>query len=156
MCPKEIFIGDGSSGTTSRYSKEKDVKTETAKDKEVVDDKQSNIVTSLAEKAMSVAAPIVPTKEGGEVDQERLSISLVHLLPLPSSFVCFLFSLLFFIFLGGCSYIILLDEQACCNAGRTGAERWGVKTGWQVSFTMGRPPWCYELNRSDNLIFPYC
>lgn len=32
---------------------------------------QSNIVTSLAEKAMSVAGPVVPTKEDGEVDQER-------------------------------------------------------------------------------------
>lgn len=32
---------------------------------------QDNIVTSLAEKAMSVASPVVPTKEDGEVDQER-------------------------------------------------------------------------------------
>lgn len=32
---------------------------------------QNNIVTSLAEKAMSVAGPVVPTKEDGEVDQER-------------------------------------------------------------------------------------
>lgn len=32
---------------------------------------QNNIVTSLAEKAMSVAAPVVPTKEDGGVDQER-------------------------------------------------------------------------------------
>ncbi|OWM74351.1 hypothetical protein CDL15_Pgr013255 [Punica granatum] len=31
----------------------------------------TNLVTSLAEKAMSVAAPVVPTKDG-EVDQERL------------------------------------------------------------------------------------
>ncbi|XP_062091213.1 uncharacterized protein LOC133797351 [Humulus lupulus] len=33
---------------------------------------QSNLVTSLAEKAMSVASPVVPTKEDGGVDQERL------------------------------------------------------------------------------------
>lgn len=32
---------------------------------------QDNIVTSLAEKAMSVASPVVPTKEDGGVDQER-------------------------------------------------------------------------------------
>ncbi|XP_009359693.2 uncharacterized protein LOC103950231 isoform X2 [Pyrus x bretschneideri] len=40
---------------------------------------QSNIVTSLAEKAMSVAAPVVPTKEDGEVDQERLVTMLTDL-----------------------------------------------------------------------------
>ncbi|XP_077230028.1 uncharacterized protein LOC143863242 isoform X2 [Tasmannia lanceolata] len=33
---------------------------------------QSNIVTSLAEKAMSVAGPVVPTKRDGKVDQERM------------------------------------------------------------------------------------
>ncbi|KAE9601566.1 putative alcohol O-acetyltransferase [Lupinus albus] len=38
---------------------------------EVSEKNQNNIVTSLAEKAMSVAAPVVPTKDG-EVDQERL------------------------------------------------------------------------------------
>ena len=39
---------------------------------EVVSEKnQNNIVTSLAEKAMSVAGPVVPTREDGEVDQER-------------------------------------------------------------------------------------
>lgn len=32
---------------------------------------QNNIVTSLAEKAMSVASPVVPMKEDGEVDHER-------------------------------------------------------------------------------------
>ncbi|KAM1425819.1 hypothetical protein TB2_017748 [Malus domestica] len=40
---------------------------------------QSNIVTSIAEKAMSVAAPVLPTKEGGEVDQERLVTMLTDL-----------------------------------------------------------------------------
>ncbi|KAK7265485.1 hypothetical protein RJT34_33105 [Clitoria ternatea] len=40
---------------------------------------QINIVTSLAEKAMSVAAPVVPTKEGGEVDQDRLVAMLADL-----------------------------------------------------------------------------
>ncbi|XP_027368954.1 uncharacterized protein LOC113874896 [Abrus precatorius] len=40
---------------------------------------QNNIVTSLAEKAMSVAGPVVPTKEDGGVDQERLVAMLADL-----------------------------------------------------------------------------
>lgn len=32
---------------------------------------QNNIMSSLAEKAMSVAGPVVPTKSDGEVDHER-------------------------------------------------------------------------------------
>ncbi|XP_071709166.1 uncharacterized protein [Rutidosis leptorrhynchoides] len=39
----------------------------------------NNIVTSLAEKAMSVAAPVVPMKEGGQVDQDRLVALLTDL-----------------------------------------------------------------------------
>lgn len=35
------------------------------------DKHQSNIVTSLAEKAMSVAAPVVPKRQDGGLDQER-------------------------------------------------------------------------------------
>eukprot|EP01018_Ginkgo_biloba_P027793 Gb_23959 [translate_table: standard] len=38
-----------------------------------------NIVSSLAEKAMSVAAPVVPTKRDGEVDHERLVAVLTDL-----------------------------------------------------------------------------
>lgn len=37
----------------------------------VADNNDINIVTSLAEKALSVAGPVVPTKEDGELDQER-------------------------------------------------------------------------------------
>lgn len=40
---------------------------------EASDKSQNNIVASLAEKAMSVASPVVPTREDGEVDQERFS-----------------------------------------------------------------------------------
>lgn len=40
-------------------------------EEEMSENMQNNIVTSLAEKAMSVAGPVVPTKEGGEVDHER-------------------------------------------------------------------------------------
>ncbi|XP_014508844.1 uncharacterized protein LOC106768297 isoform X1 [Vigna radiata var. radiata] len=46
---------------------------------EAFDKNQNNIVTSLAEKAMSVAGPVVPTKEDGEVDQERLVAMLADL-----------------------------------------------------------------------------
>ncbi|KAL4589374.1 hypothetical protein LXL04_002280 [Taraxacum kok-saghyz] len=38
-----------------------------------------NIVTSLAEKAMLVAGPVMPTKKGGEVDQDRLVAMLADL-----------------------------------------------------------------------------
>ncbi|KAI3789934.1 hypothetical protein L2E82_02741 [Cichorium intybus] len=38
-----------------------------------------NIVTSLAEKAMLVAGPVMPTKEGGEVDQDRLVAMLAEI-----------------------------------------------------------------------------
>ncbi|KAK4342367.1 hypothetical protein RND71_038183 [Anisodus tanguticus] len=41
-------------------------------DEETVDKTHNNIVTSLAEKAMSVAGPVMPMKEDGAVDQERL------------------------------------------------------------------------------------
>ncbi|CAK8563935.1 unnamed protein product [Lathyrus sativus] len=47
--------------------------------KEKVSDNQSNIITSLAEKAMSVASPVVPTKEDGGVDQDRLVTMLADL-----------------------------------------------------------------------------
>uniref|UniRef100_J3MXS3 AB hydrolase-1 domain-containing protein n=1 Tax=Oryza brachyantha TaxID=4533 RepID=J3MXS3_ORYBR len=40
---------------------------------------QNNLVTSLAEKAMSVASPVVPTKGDGEVDHERLVAVLAEL-----------------------------------------------------------------------------
>lgn len=38
---------------------------------QIIPEKDHNIVTSLAEKAMSVASPVVPKKEDGEVDEER-------------------------------------------------------------------------------------
>ncbi|XP_038987467.1 uncharacterized protein LOC103703320 isoform X2 [Phoenix dactylifera] len=40
---------------------------------------QDNLVINLAEKAMSVAGPVVPTKTDGEVDQERLVAILAEL-----------------------------------------------------------------------------
>lgn len=57
-----------------------DVKLEDA----MQDKKQNNLVSSLAEKAMSVASPVVPTKSGGEVDQERYVYFILYL-----SQICF-------------------------------------------------------------------
>ncbi|KAK6248836.1 hypothetical protein QUC31_020401 [Theobroma cacao] len=48
-------------------------------DEAVADKHQNNIVTSLAEKALSVAGPVVPTKGDGELDQERLVAMLADL-----------------------------------------------------------------------------
>ncbi|XP_012443125.1 uncharacterized protein LOC105767998 isoform X1 [Gossypium raimondii] len=45
----------------------------------VADKHQINMVTSLAEKALSVAGPVVPMKEDGELDQERLVAMLADL-----------------------------------------------------------------------------
>ncbi|XP_073100853.1 uncharacterized protein [Elaeis guineensis] len=53
---------------------------EHAKLEEAVREKnQDTLVTSLAEKAMSVAGPVVPTRSDGEVDQERLVAILAEL-----------------------------------------------------------------------------
>jgi len=65
-------------------------------DKEVVDHKQqTSVVTSLAEKAMSVAAPVVPVREDGKVDQDRCR-NLFHTFVLISGY--------FSVFLHGISY----------------------------------------------------
>ncbi|CAA2979849.1 Hypothetical predicted protein [Olea europaea subsp. europaea] len=48
-------------------------------EEEIVAKTQNNIVTSLAEKAMSVASPMVPTKGNGKVDHERLVAMLAEL-----------------------------------------------------------------------------
>ncbi|KZV26826.1 hypothetical protein F511_06673 [Dorcoceras hygrometricum] len=50
-----------------------------SKHEEIQEETQKNIVTSLAEKAMSVASPVVPTTEDGEVDQARLVSMLADL-----------------------------------------------------------------------------
>ncbi|KAL8488152.1 hypothetical protein ACS0TY_023984 [Phlomoides rotata] len=52
---------------------------ESVKLDEISDKTHNNIVTSLAEKAFSVASPVVPVKEDGEVDHERLVAMLTDL-----------------------------------------------------------------------------
>ncbi|KAL2940524.1 Embryogenesis-associated protein EMB8 [Bienertia sinuspersici] len=63
---QEDFMGNDSCET----SEEKQMKSEP---EDLADNKnQSNVVTSLAEKAMSVAAPVVPTREDGALDHDRV------------------------------------------------------------------------------------
>lgn len=58
--------------TLSKPVEDKDGHFRGTKNEEETSDKtQNNTVTSLAEKVMSVAAPVVPTKEDGDVDHER-------------------------------------------------------------------------------------
>ncbi|TKY54378.1 Embryogenesis-associated protein EMB8 [Spatholobus suberectus] len=70
--------GTAESSSTSLKMKDRHQK-EPERLQEVSEKNQNNIVTSLAEKAMSVAGPVVPTKEDGEVDQERLVAMLADL-----------------------------------------------------------------------------
>ncbi|GFP85518.1 embryogenesis-associated protein emb8 [Phtheirospermum japonicum] len=69
----------GTDGTLNEPLKEKENSKEPSKLDEMHDNTQNNIVTSLAEKAMSVASPVVPMKEDGEVDHERLVSMLAEL-----------------------------------------------------------------------------
>ncbi|KAK3133405.1 hypothetical protein QOZ80_6AG0536170 [Eleusine coracana subsp. coracana] len=64
----------GASALVAHHQEENDKLVETAEEK-----KQNNLVSSFAEKALSVAAPVVPTKGDGEVDQERLVAVLAEL-----------------------------------------------------------------------------
>lgn len=54
--------------------------TEPSKIGEMPDRAQNDIVTSLAEKAMSIASPVVPTKGDGQVDHERLESQRLSIL----------------------------------------------------------------------------
>ncbi|GJZ34119.1 hypothetical protein Tco_0579555 [Tanacetum coccineum] len=75
MVHQQGTFNDGLDGfpTSSMSIKQKENHQETSKSSD------DNIVTSLAEKAMSVAAPVLPTKEGGGVDQDRLVTMLADL-----------------------------------------------------------------------------
>ncbi|KAL7096157.1 hypothetical protein ACP275_10G065800 [Erythranthe tilingii] len=66
-------------GTLGEPLKDKETSKVPSKVDETSEKTENNIVTSLAEKAMSVASPVVPTKEDGEVDQERLVTMLAEL-----------------------------------------------------------------------------
>ncbi|KNA20414.1 hypothetical protein SOVF_052600 isoform A [Spinacia oleracea] len=69
---EDFMANDGCESEDNR------MKSGTVRMEETVDGKdQSNIVTSFAEKAMSVAGPVIPTTENGAVDQERIVAMLV-------------------------------------------------------------------------------
>ncbi|KAM7513497.1 hypothetical protein LguiA_003080 [Lonicera macranthoides] len=72
------YIDHGIPATTSMSFGKKDNYSETGKLEEEMSEKNENIVSSLAEKAMSVAGPAVPMKEGGGLDQERLVAMLAE------------------------------------------------------------------------------
>ncbi|TVU09676.1 hypothetical protein EJB05_43166, partial [Eragrostis curvula] len=70
---------DGMSCTTTS-SHHKGLQEESVELEETAQEKsQNNLMSSFAEKALSVAAPIVPTKGDGEVDHERLVAVLAEL-----------------------------------------------------------------------------
>ncbi|OMO67123.1 CAAX amino terminal protease [Corchorus capsularis] len=82
LAPEQDSLEEkGTAETSSKTSKEKgnQHKEPEMLEEAAADKNQVNIVTSLAEKALSVAGPVVPTKEDGELDQERLVAMLADL-----------------------------------------------------------------------------
>jgi len=74
------------------------VETESAKHEETAQEKsQNSLMSSFAEKAMSVAGPVVPTKGDGEVDHERSVNVTIVLFLCRYSFSFFLFPVNIFI-----------------------------------------------------------
>ena len=72
MGMKDSEQGNETSKSLFKSSEEKgNHQKEPDKLEDISEKSENNIVTSLAEKAMSVAGPVVPTKEDGEVDHER-------------------------------------------------------------------------------------
>lgn len=87
------------------------IEIESAKHDETAQEKsQNNLMSSFAEKAMSVAGPVVPTKGDGEVDHERsVNVTIVLFLCLYS-FPLFLFPV------NRCIMFWLFCKQACCSS----------------------------------------
>ena len=76
MNKKDSFKSNEAAEISSKSPNMKvDNRKEPEKLEEETSEKNQNIGLSLAEKAMLVASPVVPTKEGGEVDQERSNYS---------------------------------------------------------------------------------
>jgi len=81
ICALNVFLNSntqnlcGTDDTTESSFKSKEKaslqKEPERHDEQIIPEKNHNIVTALAEKAMSVASPVVPKKEDGEVDEER-------------------------------------------------------------------------------------
>lgn len=123
MCLKGAYIDHGIPATTSMSFGKKDNYSETGKLEEEMSEKNENIVSSLAEKAMSVAGPAVPMKEGGGLDQERSDYYIFGLLYILSH--CVIFLSLLKVASTFSSY-----EQVGGNVGRMGAKGWHVEAGW--------------------------
>nr|CAB3457140.1 unnamed protein product [Digitaria exilis] len=69
----------GASALAAHHQKNKD-ENQSAKHDETTQEKgQNNLMSSFAEKALSVAGPVVPTKGDGEVDHEKLVAVLAEL-----------------------------------------------------------------------------
>lgn len=73
MGMKDSDKGKSTSGTLANSSEEKENRHEEPDklEQEISEKSENNIVTSIAEKAMSIAGPVVPVKDDGEVDQDR-------------------------------------------------------------------------------------
>lgn len=95
-----------------------------------------NIVASLAEKAMSVASPVVPTKKDGGVDQERSIYSYIPMTYMKLHFTCQLLYLRHLYHL----------EQVGRNVGRSGTERWGSESDRKSCFAVGWYTWGNEFD----------
>lgn len=97
---------------------------------------QNNLVSSLAEKAMSVAAPVMPTKSDGELDHERLILNL-----------CLIkFNVLGYHFYDCCVDFVEHIKQTGCSLGRTGTKGWNTQVSWESCFALGWHTWGYELD----------
>lgn len=77
------------------------------------------IVSSLAEKAMSVAGPVVPTKDDGEVDQERWK-----------SFKFFSSFLICFFMNPSLMLVFVKHVKTGRCSSRIGTEGWIVEISW--------------------------
>ncbi|CAM8969887.1 unnamed protein product [Rhodiola kirilowii] len=77
---QDSYAEEESSATVIKSMKNKEYKDkEPKKLGDEIAETQKNLVTSIGEKAMSVAGPMVPMKEDGAVDQERVITMLTNL-----------------------------------------------------------------------------
>ncbi|CAM8963815.1 unnamed protein product [Rhodiola kirilowii] len=77
---QDSYAEEESSATVIKSMKNKEYKDkEPKKLGDEIAETQNNLVTSIGEKAMSVAGPMVPMKEDGAVDQERVITMLTNL-----------------------------------------------------------------------------
>lgn len=83
-----------------------------------------SIVSNLAEKAMSVAGPVVPTKDDGEVDQERCETFTSFLL------VCFVSSGCVFLLITALTCDFVVHSKIGRHSSRTRTKGWTIEISW--------------------------